>query len=345
TPVSARPATFHPWLHRFALLTAFTTLLLITAGGTVTSLGAGNSVPDWPTSYDRWVFFWVPKDWWGVPNILAEHGHRVLGATLGVEVLLLAIWYQRVEGRSWIRKLGWISLVAVTTQGILGGMTVLNYTPLWNSALHGTVGQSVFCLLIAMAVFTSRRWVEGAFKPPERPSGPLLCFSTVLTLLVFCQLILGATMRHMKGLAYKHPSEGDVAISPLAIQDFPLAMGRLIPPLEEAPVVVHFAHRCVALLILCLVVYGFVLVRRDFRQQRWAWLLVRVLLVLVLVQVTLGAFTVWSNKAIVTTVTHVVNGALVLATSFLTALTAFTLRAAERRTQRAVPVAGREVPA
>lgn len=35
------------WTHRFAVLTACTTFLLVIAGGVVTSTGSGLSVPDW----------------------------------------------------------------------------------------------------------------------------------------------------------------------------------------------------------------------------------------------------------------------------------------------------------
>ena len=46
----------NPWLHRFAVLTAFVTFLLIGLGGLVTSHDAGMSVPDWPNSYGYNMF-------------------------------------------------------------------------------------------------------------------------------------------------------------------------------------------------------------------------------------------------------------------------------------------------
>jgi cytochrome c oxidase assembly protein subunit 15 len=39
------------WLHRYTVVVAFCTLLLVVAGGLVTSNDAGLSVPDWPLSY------------------------------------------------------------------------------------------------------------------------------------------------------------------------------------------------------------------------------------------------------------------------------------------------------
>src|SRR5260370_1840505 len=49
-------STHHPWLNRFAWLTAAGTFLLIGLGGLVTSHEAGMSVPDWPTSYGYNMF-------------------------------------------------------------------------------------------------------------------------------------------------------------------------------------------------------------------------------------------------------------------------------------------------
>ena len=53
------------WLHRYAKLVSAATVLLIVAGGLVTSTGSGLSVPDWPTSYG-WNMFTFPhaSTWW-----------------------------------------------------------------------------------------------------------------------------------------------------------------------------------------------------------------------------------------------------------------------------------------
>ena len=44
------------WLHRYAKLLVAATLLLVTAGGMVTSTGSGLAVPDWPTTYGENLF-------------------------------------------------------------------------------------------------------------------------------------------------------------------------------------------------------------------------------------------------------------------------------------------------
>ncbi|MCH7985809.1 MAG: COX15/CtaA family protein [Acidobacteria bacterium] len=180
---------YHPWLHRFAVSTAGATLLLIVAGALVTSNQAGLAVPDWPLSYGTWM---PPM----VGGIFYEHGHRMIGASVGLLTIILALWLWRAERRSWLRRLGFIGVAAVVLQGVLGGITVLYLLPWPVSVGHASLAQLFFCLTVSLALFTSKGWQEEA--PPlaeERvPSLPRLSIATALA--VFVQLVLGATVRH-----------------------------------------------------------------------------------------------------------------------------------------------------
>jgi heme A synthase len=49
------------------------------------------------------------------------------------------------------------------------------------------------------------------------------------------------------------------------------------------------------------------------------------MLILLVIQVTLGALTVWTAKAVIPTTAHVATGALVLGTSLLLTLRAFAM--------------------
>ena len=110
-------------LHRFAALVAAATAVLIYAGGLVTSTGSGLSVPDWPNTYG-WFMFSFPLDKM-VGGIWYEHSHRMIASVVGFLILVLAIWLWRAEPRQWVRRLGYAALIAVVTQGVLGGITVL----------------------------------------------------------------------------------------------------------------------------------------------------------------------------------------------------------------------------
>src|SRR5207248_8839406 len=112
-------ATYNRAYHRFTLLLASFTFLLIVAGALVTSNDAGLAVPDWPTSFGS--FYKIPPM---VGGVKYEHGHRMVAQFVGLLTIILAIWTQRRDPRSWMRKLAWFALVLVIIQGVLGGLTV-----------------------------------------------------------------------------------------------------------------------------------------------------------------------------------------------------------------------------
>src|ERR1700744_3885113 len=110
------------WLNRFVWFTAGPTLLLISSGGMVTSNDAGLAVPDWPTTFGYNMFLFPVSKWVG--GVLFEHTHRLIASIVGLLTIVLAGLLLRIEGRRWLRRLGWIALVAVVLQGLLGGLRV-----------------------------------------------------------------------------------------------------------------------------------------------------------------------------------------------------------------------------
>ena len=303
-------------LHYYAALVAASTALLIFAGGLVTSTGSGLSVPDWPTTYG-WFMFTFPWDKW-VGGIFYEHSHRVIASIVGFLITVLAIWMWRAEPRTWVRRLGYVALAAVVVQGILGGITVLWFLPDVISIAHAGLAQLVFCVTVAIALVTSPSWRRGGAVDDRT----LQQVALVTTVVIYLQIIVGATMRHTD--------------AGLAIPDFPLAFGRLVPPTWTGAIAIHYAHRvgAVIVLLLGLATAGHVLYhhRGSGGLRRPATLL----LVLLAIQITLGALTVLSGKQYVINSLHVVTGALVLATSLVLTLRAhrprFTTQAARMPT-------------
>src|SRR5215471_3032844 len=104
-------------VHRFALMVACATFLLIIAGANVTSHDAGLATSDWPLSNGH-VF---PKM---VGNLFWEHGHRMVATAVGILTIVLAVHVQLRERRPWVKRLAWGALGAVIAQGLLGGLTV-----------------------------------------------------------------------------------------------------------------------------------------------------------------------------------------------------------------------------
>jgi len=180
---------YKPGLHRWSILLAFCTLLLVVAGGLVTSRDAGLSVPDWPLSYGKLM----PQMEGG---ILYEHGHRMVATTVGILTIVSMVWLFRAEKRRWMKWLGVIALVAVIAQGVLGGLTVLLLLPWWISTSHACLAQLFFSTTVAMALFTSRWWLRGPIQVEEDPRYPVRALSLAAPICVLAQLALGAAARH-----------------------------------------------------------------------------------------------------------------------------------------------------
>ena len=83
----------NPWLSRFAKLLVAATFCLIFLGGMVTSVNAGLSVPDWPTSYGYNMFTFPITRWVG--GIFFEHTHRLLASCVGLMTTVLVAWIWR----------------------------------------------------------------------------------------------------------------------------------------------------------------------------------------------------------------------------------------------------------
>jgi cytochrome c oxidase assembly protein subunit 15 len=296
------------WLHRYAKLLAAATLLLVTAGAMVTSTSSGLSVPDWPNTYGYNMFLFPLNKMVG--GIFYEHGHRLIASGVGMLTIGLLAFLWRVEPRGWMKRLGGAALSAVVLQGVLGGVTVLYFLPDAVSISHAGLAEIFFCLTISIALFTSPSWIA-----PARPvvdDVHLRRRLIVLVAAVYAQILLGATMRHTG--------------AGLAIPDFPLSFGHVLPPAWTAPIAIHFAHRIGALIVvvLALMIASYIWDRHGDRREftRPLWLLV----VLLATQVTLGALVVLSGKQPIINTVHVATGASVLGTSVVLMLRSFRVK-------------------
>lgn len=180
---------YNSWLHRFTVALAVATLLLVVAGASVTSKEAGLSVPDWPLSYGQVM----PQMTGGV---LFEHGHRMVATTVGLLTIVLAVWLWRAEPRRWMWKLGFAALGAVILQGLLGGLTVLLLLPPPVSISHACLAQLFFSTTVALAIFTSRRWLSGPVEVEDQGWPSLRSLAIAVPVLVLAQVALGAAFRH-----------------------------------------------------------------------------------------------------------------------------------------------------
>jgi len=296
---------FNVGLYRYALLTAGCTFLLLLAGALVTSTGSSLAVPDWPLSFGQ--FFPPMKG-----GVFFEHGHRMVAGTVAFLTLGLAIATQMLEKRPWVKRLAWYALGAILLQALLGGMTVLFRIPTQVSTAHAGLAQLFFCLVITLALVTSRSWVEE--KPnrlKDRPSS-IRFWAALTTAAIYVQILLGAVIRHSG--------------SGLAIPDFPLSFGGLLPPEWTPAVTLQFAHtRIGAFFILLLVTCTSYRVCFHYPQEKSLfWPAVGAGL-LVWLQCFLGMLILFTQKAVLPTSFHVLVGAATLACMLLLTLKSFQL--------------------
>jgi len=151
-------------------------------------------VPDWPTSEGFW---WLPLHKM-VGGVKFEHGHRMIAELVGLLTIIAAIWTWKVDRRRWMRFLSVGAVLGVIFQGLLGGLTVLEFTPPLISTAHATVGQTMFCLLAVIAVFTSKSWLQEPSQTiSHKEAAPLIRHAWMLIGFLYLQLILGAAFRHV----------------------------------------------------------------------------------------------------------------------------------------------------
>ena len=333
-------ADTNPFLHRFAWFTAGATLLLICSGGMVTSKGVGLAVPDWPTTFGYNMFFFPVSKWVG--GIFFEHTHRLIASVIGFLSIILAIWLAFSKADRWIKILGWASLGAVVLQGILGGLRV---TLLKDQIgiFHACLAQAFLALLVIIALATSPIWRRLSRFGGAVPRRSLAILALVISGLIYGQLALGATMRH------QHRD--------LAILDFPLAYGQLVPATDSATIArinqardaqalsdvsagqiwLQMAHRLLAALIGLAIAVFWLLIRREKTVISFLRNLTDLWLGLVILQIALGAWTIWSNKAADIATAHVAVGAITFAVAIVISATFLRLRHVTAEASPTVP--------
>jgi len=294
-------------LHRFAQLVAGCTVLLLLAGSLVTSTGSGLAVPDWPTTYGWNMFTFPPSKWVG--GIFYEHGHRLIASGVGMLTIVLASWLWLAEPRRWMKRLGLVALISVILQGALGGLTVLFFLPDAISTAHAGLAEIFFCMTVAIALFTSPGW-QGRREVVDDPT--LRRLATIASSAIYLQILVGAVMRHTE--------------AGLAIPDFPLMFGGLVPDRWDPKIAIHFAHRVGALVVAGCVLLVSSHVWRRHRANRSLGRPTAFLLALLAAQITLGALTVLSKRNVWINSVHLVCGALVLATSLVITLRTWRAR-------------------
>jgi heme a synthase len=302
----------------------------------VTSKNVGLAVPDWPTTFGYNMFLFPVSKWVG--GILFEHTHRLMGSLVGSLTIVLAIWVWLGEDRRWLRNMAVIALIGVILQGILGGLRVTMMKD-EIGIFHACIAQAFLGLLVFIALATTKFWCTLADRgAASQKFLPIKTLAIAITIGIYAQLALGATMRH------QHRD--------LAILDFPTANGAWIPDTSAAALAkinawrdarglsdvaafqiwLQMAHRFLALIIAVAVVAFCLRVWKGAPRFRTLKRLSIYWVALVGCQIALGACTIWSNKAADVATAHVALGAVML--SFSVSISAICWRISQRAVGR-----------
>lgn len=292
----------NPWVFRITALTCLSTVFLLAAGALVTGTGSGLAVPDWPLSFGQ---FFPPME----GGVFYEHGHRLVAGYVAILTLIQCLVIWKFEERSWVKKLSLFAVVLVLTQATLGGLTVLFLLPKAVSIAHACLAQTYFCTSVVLMTVTSNLWEVSLKSKQDASWFPLRWFGIVVVIGFFCQLLLGATMRHFG--------------SGLAIPDFPLSFGKWIPAEWTFPIAIHYAHRMGAFIMTALVAVWVVRVYRLYWNQFAIVLYAGALMGFIWMQVMLGAMVIWLRRPLPLTTIHLVLGAVCFASAVALTLQLF----------------------
>ena len=304
---TGRTATHKPALAIFAAFGSTWVFLLVALGAFTTSIGAGMAFADWPLSNGSLN----PPGWLTNLAMFAEHSHRLSAGVMGTVTLILAVWLWRCEERAWLRRLGYFAVGLVLVQALVGGLRVLldsRQVAMVDTSvgrlfamLHACLAQLFVCTLIAIAVASFQSWFG---RGPTAVGARARRLGILCVALLFVQLAIAAVMRH--------------SFAGLAIPTFPASNfeGGLLPAAWNFRVGIHFAHRVMAA-VLCVALPGFALaLRRDRGASAGMRAGAAGLVILLGLQVLLGAQIIWTYRAATVTAGHVVLGALTLAATF-----------------------------
>ncbi len=265
------------------------TLGLLILGSVFHATESSLACPDWPTCFGTMVPEMTGGVFW-------EHLHRLVAGGL-LLMWGLATWLIRKEAgdRPWMFRAALAGVGLLLVQSVFGGLTVLFRLP----DLVSTTHLSLALVFLGLATFlaSASAWAPrmGALEPDVARG--LLRWGLAAAAMIFVQSVVGGLVRHTD--------------AGLACPDVPLCMGRIVPPLQNGMVLLHFLHRMLGYAVAAAVVGMAVwAVRRGAPAAVRSW--TGWAAVLVLVQVGLGFLSVYTRLEVVPVSLHTLVAASLL---------------------------------
>jgi len=182
-------AVYHRGVNLLAAVTTFFALLVVTMGGLTKSKEAGLTIAE-PVYYQ---FNW---DWYFIENLNTEYTHRSLVAVLSGLTLLLVGAVLFTDKRPGVRKLAVGTLLTLIAQAVLGAMTVAYFAKMKTSVPHALLGQTFLCLAASLTLLTSKSWIEAPAPVRSTQNPPLKKLGQWTLIAIAVQILLGGALRH-----------------------------------------------------------------------------------------------------------------------------------------------------
>lgn len=301
---------------KLSLMAVLITFILILWGAVVHNTGSSLACPDWPLCYNQ-LF---PKMEGG---ILIEHGHRLLGALVGIFsiaiVALTSMDRTKSKPHSYLFKVSCFALFLVIAQGVLGGITVIYRLPTIVSTTHLGMSMLFFSTLIYIHHLAgskdisnedrikniseaSKKYFQSNWKPIIR-HGILLAMA-----LLFVQIILGAFLRHAG-------AGGACGLGPnysLLCYDFENAKQSFWSDLPQGQL--NMIHRLFGVVVFAAVSFFSIRTYHFFKTVKTIRIVSFLPFILISIQILLGVISVALNLSVVPTTLHLAGATLTLAT-------------------------------
>ena len=307
---SSRTAAYKPALAWFAAIGGFWVFVLVMLGAFTTSIGAGMVFKDWPLSNGSLN----PTGWLSDAAEFAEHSHRLSAELMSLITIALALWIWFTEERVWLRKLAGFAVALVFSQAIVGGLRVLlerYHVEMIDTSvgrlfamLHACLAQIYVCTLFAIALSLSRDWLTPISSAANASLARLRKIGVVCCVLLLVQLAVAAIMRH--------------SFAGLAIPTFPESAphGGLLPVAWDFRVAIHFTHREMALVLTIALLWFAIRIWLEKAAGGGLKQAAGAMVMLLFLQIALGASVIWTTRDPYYTTAHVIIGACTLATTF-----------------------------
>ena len=270
-----------------SLLKIFSGLLIIvifaqiSLGSAVRLTGSGLSCPDWPLCYGLWFpnqekLSMISDVNYEFYQIMLEWIHR-FNAAIFITPLTLIVFIIgfKLNNSDINQKTLYAILVFLAVQGLIGGFTVFDRNSPWSVAIH--LGFALILLLLVIRVFMQSLNLNLDISFPKI-KGKLF---TLIISIVFIMLTM-----LMGAIVSKSGSS-------LACDIWPLCSNDGLSIFQHNKFI-HIIHRVLAI-ISAISIYFVVKSYRDTRQYKMIYRLLNILVVVIVLQILIGATVIFTE--------------------------------------------------